>query len=48
MTRSSTLSPRKRKHSRKHAYAKPFNSNIIAWLLLAALALFVVAVKCFW
>jgi hypothetical protein len=48
MTRSSTLSPRKRKHSRKNEYNKPFNSNIIAWVLLAVLALFVVAVKCFW
>lgn len=48
MTRSPTLNARKRRRPRKHDYAKPFNSNIIAWILLAALALFVLAIKAFW
>jgi hypothetical protein len=48
MTRSPTLNARKRKRSRKNEYTKPFNYNIIAWFLLAALALFVLAVKLFW
>lgn len=48
MNRSSTLHAKKRKRPRKSEYAKPFNYNIIAWILLATLALLVVAVKCFW
>jgi hypothetical protein len=38
----------KRKRSRKSEYAKPFNYNIIAWVLLAVLAVFVVLVRLFW
>jgi hypothetical protein len=48
MNHSPTLHTRKRKRSRKSSYAKPFNYNSIAWILLAVLALFVVAVKAFW
>lgn len=48
MTRSPTLNSKKRRRSRKHEYAKPFNSNIIAWVLLGALILFVLAVRAFW
>jgi len=47
MTRSSTLNIKKRKRARKSEYAKPFNYNIIAWILLATLVLFVLAVKFF-
>ncbi|MBJ6142247.1 hypothetical protein [Hymenobacter sp. BT559] len=48
MTRSLTFSAKKRRRPRKHEYTKPFNSNIIAWVLLAALALFVLVVRAFW
>jgi hypothetical protein len=48
MSRNPTLNIKKRKRSRKSEYARPFNYNIIAWFLLAILALFVLAVKCFW
>jgi hypothetical protein len=42
-----TIPTPKRKRRAKHGYGKPFNSNVIAYILFAILALFVVAVKLF-
>jgi hypothetical protein len=44
---TSTIRSPKRKRRAKAGYTKPFNSNIIAYILFAALALFIVAVKLF-
>jgi hypothetical protein len=42
-----TLPTPKRKRRVKPGYSKPFNSNIIAYILFAFLALFIVTVKLF-
>jgi hypothetical protein len=42
-----TIPTRKRKRRVKPSYPKPFNSNIIAYILFAVLALFIVLVRLF-
>jgi hypothetical protein len=44
---ASTSTPRKRKRSKRPGYKRPFNSNKIAWFLLAFLAVSLLAIKYF-